>query len=248
MEAAQKGTRRLSRHMGMSKSPDTDDWVDAVHGELRKIATYGSDRTEAQSPRGSGTIVERVKATYAAINNSDVMLRLRERLRQAPERRMDHIDSELLSGVLRRILFHRIESAGDCWADIQRAVAETDKTHFELDRIFSSGCSVLSRVYAKYAEREDDMGAFMAPKATVTFLVGRKDSLPAFGSTTWYIVDISCSKTGRKKALRLHLKVGIRHEAIQKYLVNDAYVESLSILCQTPHLIHPACGEKTRIG
>ncbi|PIA88763.1 hypothetical protein CB0940_07468 [Cercospora beticola] len=166
----------------------------------------------------------------------------RERLLQAPERKMDHIDTELLSRVLQRVLFQPIESAGVCWKTVQNAIANANLTHFELDRIYASGCPVLSLLYSKYADREDEMGIFIAPKAAITFLVGRKDRLPAFGSTSWYIVDIACSNAGKKKKpLRLKLKIGIRHEAIQKYLVDAAYVENLSILCQTPHLIHSDC-------
>ncbi|PPJ58437.1 hypothetical protein CBER1_09281 [Cercospora berteroae] len=231
--------------MGMRKSPDTEEWVEAVHGSLWKLATYRGTRTESLSRFRIDKILESVKATCTAIKNSDAMLRLRERLLQAPERKMDHIDTELLSRVLRRILFQPIESAGVCWKTVQNAVADAKMTHFELDRIYSSGCPVLSILYSKYADREDDMGIFMAPKAAITFLVGHKDSLPAFGSTSWSIVDIACSKAGKKKKkkkpLRLKLKIGIRHEAIQKYLVDAAYVENLSILCQTPHLIHSDC-------
>lgn len=242
METAQKTARRLSRQMGMRKSPDTEEWVEAVHGSLWRLTTYDGARTDSLPRSRIDKILESVKATYTAIKNSDAMLRLRERLLQAPERKMDHIDTELLSGVLRRILFQPIESAGGCWKTVQNTVANAKMTHFELDRIYASGCPVLSILYSKYADREDDMGALMAPKAAVTFLVGRNDSLPAFGSTSWYIVDISCSKAGKKKKpLRMKLKIGIRHEAIQKYLVDAACVENLSILCQTPHLIHSDC-------
>ncbi|GIZ41913.1 hypothetical protein CKM354_000519800 [Cercospora kikuchii] len=231
--------------MGMRKSPDTEEWLEVVHGSLWKLNTYDGARTESLSRFRIDKILESVKATYTAIKNSDAMLGLRERLLQAPERKMNHIDTELLSGVLRRILFQPIESAGVCWKTVQNAIANAKMPHFELDRIYASGCPVLSILYSKYADREDDMGACMAPKAAITFLVGRQDSLPAFGSTSWYIVDIACSKAEkRNKPLRLKLMIGIRHEGIQKYLVDAAYVESLSILCQTPHLIHSDCVRK----
>ncbi|KAI5367105.1 hypothetical protein Slin15195_G022370 [Septoria linicola] len=237
LDLVRRNKKRFSGYLPMKRDDDMEMLLKSAHS--RDIST---DTSCTHEPSMTVTTVNRsikkmVKTAYRVLSNSDAGLRLRERIYQSPEYNMSSTESDLLGEVLHQIMLEIAGYTDELWHVVQSMIVVHDGTHLELRKIHRSGCSALRRVYSHFADSEDSMGAYIAPRSAPAWLVTTRGSNSSFGATSWYTVHGTCRVPGQQKPLGFDIKVGISVAAESQYGAGLVRGEEMTIKCLTPSLI-----------